>query len=45
MFISQVVGYVLSRESLRRLVENGIDQNMCNSSYSGDYDDVFLGKY
>ena len=32
----------MTRESLRRLVEKGLDQNQCPTNYKGEEDDVTI---
>ena len=36
-------GYLLTRETMRRLVEKGLDQNVCNTTIPGSADDVIIG--
>ena len=36
-------GYLLTRETMRRLVEKGLDQNVCNTTRPGSADDFIIG--
>ena len=40
-----LAGYVLTRESIRRLVEHGLDQNLCPTEYPGVKDDVTISMF
>jgi hypothetical protein len=36
-------GYLLTKETMRRLVEKGLDENVCNTTIPGSADDVIIG--
>jgi hypothetical protein len=38
----QHIGYILTKESLRRLVEKGLGENLCPTKNKGEEDDVTI---
>jgi hypothetical protein len=39
-----IAGYILTRETLRRLVEQGLDQEKCPTGFKGQEDDVTISR-